>query len=108
MQNTAESFDYALNLFKELQERGYEFPRRAVTFLGVLALKQHAPEVALEITSLGKNSRYIDLRCIKVEAYAALKRIDEITVYFRSSLHEDSSHRRKMCYFKDTVSFTVL
>lgn len=71
-----------------------------------MALKQNAPDIALEAAALGKNSRYIDIRCIKVEAYAKLKRIDEIMVYFRSSLYEDTTYRRKLCYFKDTVSYT--
>ncbi|XP_001604675.1 pentatricopeptide repeat-containing protein 2, mitochondrial [Nasonia vitripennis] len=102
-ENTKDSFDYAVNLFKEVQTRGFEFPRRAITFLASLALKQGSPSVALEVASLARNVRYIDIRCIKVEAYAALKRVDEVMVYFRTTLQTDMPTRRKQSYFKDTI-----
>ncbi|KAJ8681557.1 hypothetical protein QAD02_017349 [Eretmocerus hayati] len=102
-ENTKESYDYILNLFKEVQQRGYEVPRRAIAVTAKLALKQNAPDVALEIASLARNARYIDVRCVKVEAFAALKRIDEIMVYFRDTLQADSANRRKQSYFKDTI-----
>ena len=105
-QNTKESLDYALNLFQELQERGFTFPRRSVTFIAALALKQNVPHIALEITSLCKNVRYIDVRCIRVEAQAKLKRFDEIMIHFRSSLLSDEPTKRKESYFKDTVKLS--
>lgn len=90
-------------MFKEGQDKGFDFPRRAITFLAGLALKQDAPDIALEAASLARNVRYIDIRCIKVEAYVALNRIDEVMVYFRNTLQNDLPNRRKQCYFKDTV-----
>lgn len=92
-----------MKLFQEVQTRGFEFPRRAITLVGALALKQGNPNVALEVASMAKNVRYIDIRCIKIEAYAILKRFDEVLVYFRNSLQTDLPSRRKQCYFKDTV-----
>ncbi|XP_058800399.1 pentatricopeptide repeat-containing protein 2, mitochondrial-like [Phymastichus coffea] len=102
-ENTEESFKYALDLFKETQTRDFTTPRRALTFMGALALKQNNPTIALETASLARNARYIDIRCIKIEAYIKLKRIDEIIVYFRSSLQQDLANRRKQLYFKDTI-----
>lgn len=85
-------------------QRGFEFPRRSISFLSYLALKQNEPETALEVISLAKNIGYIDVRCIKVVAFARLKRLEEIGVFFRESLLSDVDGRRKRCYFQDTVS----
>lgn len=94
---------YAKNLFQEAQSRDFDMPRRAITFLAGLALKQNNARDAIELAALARNVKYIDIRCIKIEAYVALKRIDEIIVYFRSSLQTDLANRRKQLYFKDTV-----
>lgn len=106
-QNTEESLNYGLELFKELQARGFEFPRRAITFLAALALNQNKPDIALEIASSSKNVRYIDVRCIKLEAFARLKRFDEMLVFFRASIFSDNPTRRKEAYFSDTVIIII-
>ncbi|XP_014213902.1 pentatricopeptide repeat-containing protein 2, mitochondrial [Copidosoma floridanum] len=102
-ENTPQSLKYAKDLFTEAQNRGYEFPRRSITFLAALALKQKDAVTALEVAALARNVRYIDIRCVKVVAFTHMERIDEIMVYFRESLQNDSDTRRKQCYFHDTI-----
>ncbi|KAL7288697.1 hypothetical protein TKK_0017422 [Trichogramma kaykai] len=102
-ENSKESYQYALKLLEEVQTRGFDLPRRSISFLAALALKQNDPSVALEVASIARNMRYIDIRCIKVLAYVGLKRTDEIMIHFRNTLQNDIPTRRKQMFFKDTI-----
>lgn len=102
-ENTPETLEYALNIWKELTEKGYMVIRRATTFLTGLAINQNAPHIAVEIISSIRESRYIDSRCLKVLAYTDLKRFTEIVPIFRSSLEHDRPDSTKESYFKDVI-----
>lgn len=102
-QNTPETFEYALNIWKELNEKGYEFLRKATTFLTALAIKQNAPHIAIEIISTIRMVRYIDVRCLKIVAYTELKRFTEIVPILRMSLENDRLTAPKESYFQDVV-----
>lgn len=77
--------------------------RRASTFLTALAINQNSSHIAVEILTTIKESRYIDVRCLKVLAYADLKKFTEIVPLFRKSLEADRPNIQKESYFKDVV-----
>lgn len=99
-QNTPESFERAQYLLSDYQRKGYVFPRRALSFASVLALKQNKPEVALELISLCLSKGYIDVRCIKLEVYVALKDYEKINFLLNSSILKEDSY--KVTFFKDS------
>ncbi|XP_020278467.1 pentatricopeptide repeat-containing protein 2, mitochondrial-like [Pseudomyrmex gracilis] len=102
-ENTPETLEYAVNLWKEINEKGFTFMRRATTFLTALAIKQNAPHIAIEIMSTIREARYIDIRCLKVWAYTELKRFTEIVPIIRSSLEHDRPNAMKERYFTDVI-----
>ncbi|XP_072746083.1 pentatricopeptide repeat-containing protein 2, mitochondrial [Anoplolepis gracilipes] len=102
-ENTPETLQYALNLWKEINDKGIPILRRASTFLTALALNQNSVHIAIEILSAIRESRYIDIRCLKVLAYTALKRFTEIVPIFRKSLEFDNPNGQKEKYFKDVI-----
>ncbi|XP_012216791.1 pentatricopeptide repeat-containing protein 2, mitochondrial [Linepithema humile] len=102
-ENTPETLEYALTLWKELNEKGCQIMRRASTFVAALAIKQNSPHIAIEILSTLKEARYIDVRCLKVVAYTDLKRFTEIVPILRASIEHDRPHLRKECYFVDVI-----
>lgn len=95
--------EYALNIWKELNDKGFTFMRRASTFLIALAINQNASHIAIEILTTIRESRYIDVRCLKVLAYAEMKKFTEIVPLFRKSLELDKPNLHKESYFKDVV-----
>lgn len=102
-ENTPESLEYSLNVWREINDKGFIFIRRASTFLTALAINQNASHIAIEILTTIKESRYIDVRCLKVLAYANLKRFTEIVPLFRKSLEVDRPNIQKESYFKDVI-----
>ncbi|KAG5311050.1 PTCD2 protein, partial [Acromyrmex insinuator] len=102
-ENTPETLQYALNIWKELDEKGCIIMRRATTFLAALAIKQNSPHIAIEILSTLRETRYIQIRCLKVLAYTDLKRFTEIVPIFRASLEHDRPNVQKEGYFKDVI-----
>ncbi|KAK2584179.1 hypothetical protein KPH14_006607 [Odynerus spinipes] len=102
-ENSPESLQYALENWRELTNRGLRPIRRVITYIAALAINQNSPEVALEILTGLRTSRYIDNRCLKVYAYAKLNRlIDVITILRQSTETRDVN---KECYFSDTIEF---
>ncbi|XP_029177136.1 pentatricopeptide repeat-containing protein 2, mitochondrial-like [Nylanderia fulva] len=102
-ENTPETLQYALDLWREINDKGFTFMRRASTFLTALAIKQNSPHIAIEIVTSMRESRYIDVRCLKVLAYTDLKRFTEIVPIFRTSLEFDRPNTQKESYFKDVI-----
>lgn len=108
-ENTAESYAYSSQLWKELNDVGHIPMRKATTFAAALALAQGAPHVALEIIGTVRQQSYMTVRNIKVLALAQLGRCDDVIPVMRSvlehqpqSLHPDSSQPKKQ-----TLSATV-
>ncbi|XP_012537102.1 pentatricopeptide repeat-containing protein 2, mitochondrial [Monomorium pharaonis] len=103
-ENTPETLDYGLKIWREVEEKGYRILRRAATFLAALAIKQDAPHIAIEILCSLKEARYIHVRNLKIIAYTDLKRFTEIVPILRSSLEHDRPHNlQKEQYFSDVI-----
>ncbi|EFN61442.1 Pentatricopeptide repeat-containing protein 2 [Camponotus floridanus] len=102
-ENTPESLEYSLKVWREINDKGFTFMRRASTFLTALAINQNSSHIAVEILTTIKESRYIDVRCLKVLAYADLKRFTEIVPLFRKSLEVDRPNIQKESYFTDVI-----
>lgn len=104
-EDTPETLKYALDLWKEVTAQGIHFQRRGITFICGLAINQNAAYIATEILSTIREPRYIDIRCLKVLAYAKMDKFMEIIPIFRSSLEYDRPHTRKEFYFSDVIEF---
>ncbi|KAM0729875.1 Pentatricopeptide repeat-containing protein 2, mitochondrial [Formica fusca] len=102
-ENTPETLQYALNLWREINDKGFIFMRRASTFLTALAINQNSSHIAIEILTAIRESRYIDIRCLKVLAFTDLKRFTEIVPIFRRSLEFDNPNTQKEKYFRDVI-----
>lgn len=76
VQNTVQSYEYALNLLQQLKEVGVDPVRRVITYAASLALSQNAPNIALEILSLSGVSNYVTVRNLKVEFIHNITRSD--------------------------------
>lgn len=102
-ENTPETLEYGLKIWRELTEQGFDIVRRATVFLAALAIKQNAPHIAIEILSSLREFRYIQVRNVKVAAYTDLKRFTDIVPIFRSSLEHDKPTMHKEGYFVDVI-----
>ncbi|KYN22195.1 PREDICTED: pentatricopeptide repeat-containing protein 2, mitochondrial-like isoform X1 [Trachymyrmex cornetzi] len=102
-ENTPETLQYGLNIWKELDDKGCQIMRRATTFLAALAIKQNSPHITIELLSSIREVRYIQIRCLKVIAYTNLRRFTEIVPILRASLEHDRPNAQKECYFKDVI-----
>lgn len=76
-----------------------KIPRRGLSCLAALALKRNKPEVALDICSGCDTENYIDIRCIKLEAYAQLGKFEDVQSLLNFSLSNSNQ-----TYFIDTVN----
>ncbi|KAH0946335.1 hypothetical protein HN011_003157 [Eciton burchellii] len=99
-ENTPEAFKYALDMYKEMLQKDFKWTRKTLTFLAALAIKQNVPHIAVEIISTIRMSRYIDVRCLTIMAYADLKKFDEIVSILRMSLDDQTV---KDIYFYDVI-----
>lgn len=102
-ENTPETLEYGLHLWKEIDEKGHTIMRRATSFLAALAIKQASPHIAVEILSSIRMARYIHVRCLKVSAYTDLNRFTEIVPILRASLEHDRPNVNKESYFGDVI-----
>lgn len=66
VQNSAESFKVAMDLWKQLKEAGHDPRMRATCFAAALAINQNAPHIALEILSVIQQQNYVSVRNLKV------------------------------------------
>ncbi|XP_043491889.1 pentatricopeptide repeat-containing protein 2, mitochondrial-like [Polistes fuscatus] len=99
-ENTPESFNYLLNVWKELSQHNFPPLRRFITLLGGLALKQNSPQITLELMSLIR-TRYIDNRCMKILAFCKLNRLNDVAFILKSSL--EGTYSIKETYFADVI-----
>lgn len=66
MQNTLESYEFSLKILNDMKTAASDPVRRAISYAASLALKQNAPQVALEILSSSRNANYVTVRNLKV------------------------------------------
>nr|CAD7597485.1 unnamed protein product [Timema genevievae] len=105
LENTKESFELAMDIWRELQTVGHIPLRRSATFAAALALNQNSPQYALEIISTVRQQNYITIRNIKMAALADLGRVDDALPILRSILLVDDPDQRKQSVTEDVVSY---
>lgn len=103
-QNTPESFEVCEEIMKAADEKSSMLPARTLFFIAALALNQNRPELAVELTTQYARPNYITIRCIRLIAFAQLKRFDDIIAILNQSSIVDSANGNKFSYFSDTVS----
>jgi pentatricopeptide repeat domain-containing protein 2 len=92
-----------LDIYKEIVQKEFKWAsRKSIVFLAALAIKQNVPHIAVEIISTIRPSRYIDVKCLKIMAYADLKKFDETVPILRMSLENDQSTVKDI-FFYDVV-----
>lgn len=96
--------DYALKLWKELNEVGHIPMRKAATFIGALILAQNAPHIALEIVSTIRQQSYVTVRNLRVKALADLHRSDDVIRVLKSVLEESVDSQTKHTFCDDVVN----
>ncbi|KAG7189427.1 hypothetical protein KM043_017130 [Ampulex compressa] len=102
-ENTPESFEYALNLWRDMTEKGQEMLRRVLILLSALALKQKAAHIAIEILTGVKDQRFIETKCLKILSFLELERYAEIIPILRTLVQFDRPPMRKDRMFKDVI-----
>nr|CAD7576218.1 unnamed protein product [Timema californicum] len=108
LENTKESFDLAMDIWRDLQTVGHIPLRRSATFAAALALNQNSPQYALEIISTVRQQNYITVRNIKMAALADLGRVDDALPILRSILLVDDPEQRKQSVTEDVVLDDIL
>ncbi|CAH1102315.1 unnamed protein product [Psylliodes chrysocephalus] len=103
VENTKESLEYALKLWKELQEVGHFPMRRATTFCAGLAYNQGNPGIALEILTSAKNQNYTTVRNLKVASLAALGSVENAIPILKGVFSEDMPGAQKHTFNKEVI-----
>ncbi|PNF38994.1 hypothetical protein B7P43_G05983 [Cryptotermes secundus] len=101
--NTADSFKYGMDLWKELKEIGHIPMRRAITFAAGLALNQNAPHIAFEIISGMHQQNYVTVRNLKVAALADIGRPEDALPILRSVLDVDVPSQKKQTFSEEVI-----
>ncbi|XP_033335775.2 pentatricopeptide repeat-containing protein 2, mitochondrial [Megalopta genalis] len=101
--NTPESFEFALKVWRQSQDKDFHPPNRATAILAALALKQSAPELGLELVANINKAQYINTRCIKIMAYMHLNKYVQIIPIFKTTLNQDVSSY-KQTYYADVIT----
>ncbi|XP_066582450.1 pentatricopeptide repeat-containing protein 2, mitochondrial-like [Prorops nasuta] len=103
-ENAPESFESIVNSWKKINSIGTTVvPRRALIYMAMLALNQNKPDIALEIISAIKMTRYVDVKNIKVLVYLKLKRYTEITILFKECLFNENPQTRREVFCLDVM-----
>ncbi|XP_078035270.1 pentatricopeptide repeat-containing protein 2, mitochondrial [Augochlora pura] len=97
-ENTAEAFEFALNAWRKLHQKQLTPSSRSSALLTALAIKQNAPELALELIVTVNRQQYINIRCLKVLAYMHLKKYLQIIPILKYALEQDTLTSRQTFY----------
>lgn len=113
-ENSTESYQYAMSLWKELNAVGHIPMRKATAFAAALALKHKQPGIALEIAGTLIKGNYVTIRQIKLLALVELGRFDDLVPILRSVLEVSGplEHKQTFCQeviqqIKDAISATT-
>lgn len=92
---------------RQVKEADVTVPRKAVTALASLALKQNDADVALELLSLTQQPNYITVRNIRILSMSKMGRLEDISYILRSMLNRDNPNRPQTDgqLLQSTVSF---
>lgn len=104
-QNTPESFEYGIKLWKKIEEVGHVPMRKAATFLAALALEQNSAHVTIEILGTIRQQQYVTVRNLKILALIKLGRVDDALPILRSVLEGNSASvgEHKHTFIKEVI-----
>ncbi|XP_076293301.1 pentatricopeptide repeat-containing protein 2, mitochondrial [Lasioglossum baleicum] len=102
-ENTPESFECALNSWRKVSDIVYRPPARSTAITSALAIKQNAPDVALELIAAIQKQQYITVRCLKVLAYMNLQKYVQIIPLFKHLLETDNSSPFKHTFYSHVI-----
>ncbi|XP_034950356.1 uncharacterized protein [Chelonus insularis] len=98
--NTPESFEYGLNIYREIINKGNTPLKKIVSAIGALSLNQKAPHITLEILSQFSNQNYISVKSLRLIALAELGRLENIFVEFKFILQHEAKNNQ---LYKDVI-----
>ncbi|XP_034950355.1 pentatricopeptide repeat-containing protein 2, mitochondrial-like isoform X1 [Chelonus insularis] len=99
-ENTPESFEYGLNIYREIINKGNTPLKKIVSAIGALSLNQKAPHITLEILSQFSNQNYISVKSLRLIALAELGRLENIFVEFKFILQHEAKNNQ---LYKDVI-----
>ncbi|XP_055532418.1 pentatricopeptide repeat-containing protein 2, mitochondrial-like [Wyeomyia smithii] len=102
-ENSAESYQYAMSLWKELNAIGHIPMRKATAFAAALALKHNQPGIALEIAATLTKGNYVTIRQIKLLALVKLGRFDDLVPILRSVLEVGGPLENKQTFCQEVI-----
>ncbi|GAB6028537.1 hypothetical protein CHUAL_002684 [Chamberlinius hualienensis] len=88
--NTPEALKLACKLITEAKEKDAFILRKGLIFAAALALKQEAPEKALEIISTLQHINYFSIKNIRLVILAKLNRLSECLDLLKTDVERDS------------------
>uniref|UniRef100_A0A182ILS0 Pentacotripeptide-repeat region of PRORP domain-containing protein n=1 Tax=Anopheles atroparvus TaxID=41427 RepID=A0A182ILS0_ANOAO len=102
-ENTPASYQYAMELWKELNAVGHVPMRKATSFAAALALNSGKPEVAIEILSTVAKGNYVTIRQLKTLALCALNRLDDVVPIFRTVLEVKGPFEKQQTFCREVI-----
>ncbi|XP_035919139.1 pentatricopeptide repeat-containing protein 2, mitochondrial-like [Anopheles stephensi] len=102
-ENTADSFQYAMDLWKELNSVGHVPMRKATAFAAALALANGRPEIAVEILGTIAKGNYVTVRQLKTLALCALNRLEDVVPIFRSVLEVKGPFEKQQTFCREVI-----
>uniref|UniRef100_A0A182Q427 Pentacotripeptide-repeat region of PRORP domain-containing protein n=1 Tax=Anopheles farauti TaxID=69004 RepID=A0A182Q427_9DIPT len=102
-ENTPESFQYAMDLWKELNAVGHIPMRKATAFAAALALNHGKPEIAVEILGTVLKGNYVTVRQLKTLALCALNRLEDVVPIFRSVLEVKGPFEKQQTFCREVI-----
>ncbi|KAL9701447.1 hypothetical protein quinque_004888 [Culex quinquefasciatus] len=103
-ENTPEAFQYAMDLWKELNAVGHVPMRKATAYAAALALNQNQPGIALEIVGTVTKGNYVTIRQLKILALLAMDRLEDIVPIFRLVLEIGGPLERKQTFCREVIA----
>uniref|UniRef100_V9IM13 Pentatricopeptide repeat-containing protein 2 n=1 Tax=Apis cerana TaxID=7461 RepID=V9IM13_APICE len=101
-ENTPEALKYALAHWK----KQFEVMRpsgRSYALISYLAIKNNAPELALDILSTIQRDRIMSIRSLKILAYMNLERYLQIIPILKQIMENNTNHNHKYSIFADVI-----
>lgn len=76
---------------------------RSYALISYLAIKNNAPELALDILSTIQRDRIMSIRSLKILAYMNLERYLQIIPILKQIMENNTNHNHKYSIFADVV-----
>uniref|UniRef100_A0A2M3ZA17 Putative pentatricopeptide repeat-containing protein 2 mitochondrial n=1 Tax=Anopheles braziliensis TaxID=58242 RepID=A0A2M3ZA17_9DIPT len=102
-ENTPEAFQYAMDLWKEVNSVGHVPMRKATAFAAASALNNGKPEIALEILSTVTKGNYVTIRQLKTMCLCSLGRLDDLVPIFRGVLEVKGNFEKKQTFSREVI-----